>query len=200
MRNNLIVKQIAEKFNQAFPTSKNRFNQRQSMVWLNTFIRQNFTQSTPTQMFMMGSEMTSVPEEGKMFMFSYFPKTAEQLPYFDTFPLILILKVEQSSMLGLNFHYIHPIHRIIIISELLELTTNPVYQINRNNKIRATYERLKVMANHQFYKPMVKRYLYSHVRSRLIQVDLDLAGIIINLPTERFQKSSQFTVWNSALK
>lgn len=198
MRNNAIVKQIQTQYNQAFPMSKNRVNQRNSMVWLNTFIRKSFAANLPTQMFQIGSEVTNVPMVGKFYMFAYYPKTAEKLPYFDTFPFILVLNLEADKMLGINFHYLHPLHRIAIMSEILELSMNPSYQVNSNNKILATYQRLKMLATSAFVKPMIKQYLYSHVRSRLIEIPIDEMGICINLPTERFVKDSMYNVWNKS--
>ena len=46
------------------------------------------------------------PRIGWMFNYPYQPKYADTLPYYDLFPITLILEVRGKSFLGLNFHYL----------------------------------------------------------------------------------------------
>lgn len=195
MRNVPIIKALVQNFKTQFPNTST--NTKESMLWLNNTIRRSF-QKIPVQTITMGAETTNLPLEGAIYFFAYNPKTKDKLPFYDMFPLTLILKVETDGFLALNFHYVHPFYRIMLFAELLELKNNPAY--NNYTLILATLERLKLIANHAMFKPMIKKYLFSHMMSRLIIVEPELWGLAINLPVESFQKSNSMVVWNHSMQ
>ena len=43
---------------------------------------------------------------GMMYMFYYHPKHEKTLPYYDTFPLVILLDTDRKGMNGLNLHYL----------------------------------------------------------------------------------------------
>ena len=43
---------------------------------------------------------------GNLYFFHYTPKNSESLPYYDVFPLVLILAKYNDGFLGLNLHYL----------------------------------------------------------------------------------------------
>ena len=51
------------------------------------------------------------PLMGRMYMYFYDPKTKETLPYYDRFPLIIMVKKEKGGFTGLNLHYLPPVLR-----------------------------------------------------------------------------------------
>ena len=50
--------------------------------------------------------------EGRMYTFFYNPKTKDKLPYYDRFPLSMILGQDSDGFIGLNFHYYVQEHHI----------------------------------------------------------------------------------------
>ena len=67
--------------------------------------------------------------EGRMYTFFYDAKYKEKLPYWDRFPVVLILDMYQGGFSGLNLHYIPPRYRVRLLYELykyikLDVTSN----------------------------------------------------------------------------
>ena len=132
----------------------------------------------------LSSRMTSSIEIGKMVMFLYDAKTKEELPYFDKFPLIFPIEKYSDGYLGLNFHYLPPKLRAILLDWLWPLANSK--DINEKTKLKISYAILGKLARHPYVEPCIKRYLYSHVRSSFIPVDAPEWSIAIHLPTEKF--------------
>ena len=61
---------------------------------------------------------------GSMQMFYYDPKYKETLPYYDRFPLSIIVKPAKGGFLGLNLHYLPPILRAQFLDALMETVTS----------------------------------------------------------------------------
>ena len=45
---------------------------------------------------------------GNMYMFFYDPKLKKELPYYDSFPLVIVVGPAEGGFLGLNLHYLPP--------------------------------------------------------------------------------------------
>src|SRR5579859_4289851 len=45
---------------------------------------------------------------GKMVMYTYDPKLKEKLPYYDTFPLGIVVAFNKTGFYSLNLHYLPP--------------------------------------------------------------------------------------------
>ena len=56
----------------------------------------------------------------------------------------------------------------------------------------------KALSRIKEIKPTVKRYLYKHISSKVVQIDDDEKEIALFLPTERFKKESKLVVWNDS--
>jgi hypothetical protein len=141
---------------------------------------------------------------GKMYAYQYDPKGKNELPYFDKFPLILVLGVDKGYFLGCNFHYIAPVVRAKILGRLLKISSSKT--LDERTKIKLTYAMIKSISSFKLLQPTIKKYLKSHVRSKLIQIDADEMEICVFLPTESFMKgrSNKFKpvtskyVWNDS--
>ena len=46
------------------------------------------------------------------------PVTKDKLPYYDQFPLILPFNIESNNVTAINFHYLHPVQRIVLMEKL----------------------------------------------------------------------------------
>ena len=121
---------------------------------------------------------------GSMYMFFYDPKHKETLPYYDSFPLVIVLKPAAGGFLGLNLHYLPPVLRAKFLDALLDVTNNKRY--DETTKFKLTYNALQNAAKMKYFKPCIKHYLTDHVKSRFAMVQAPEWEIAVFLPTADF--------------
>lgn len=138
------------------------------------------------------------PTPGKMLMYQYDAKWKDTLPYWDMFPVVFPVELYKDSFLGLNMHYLPPVYRIRLFDSLFETVNNTKY--DKSTKLNVSYQILKGAAKMRYFQPCVKKYLYSHVKSKLIEVPIDEWAYVAFLPIQRFQKASEREVWNESIK
>ena len=130
---------------------------------------------------------------GSMMMFFYDPKGKDTLPFYDSFPLVIVMKPAAGGFLGLNLHYLPPVLRAKFLDALLEVTNNKKY--DDTTRFEATYDLMQRSSKFKYFKPCIKHYLSSHVRSRFAFVPAPEWEIATFLPTADFQKASQSAVY-----
>ena len=143
-----------------------------------------------------GSALTGRTFPGRMYTFFYDPKTKRDLPYYDRFPLIFKIDNFSGGFLGINMHYLPPVLRARLMDALYPLATNRKY--DETTRLRLTYEILNGASKYRFFKPTVKKYLNSHVRSRFILINANQWDMALFLPTERFVKKNKNFVWRES--
>lgn len=141
--------------------------------------------------------LVTQPQIGSMYLFRYDPKTKEELPYYDKFPLVIPIEPYHDGFLGLNLHYLPQGARARLMDNLYKITTNT--QFDATTKIRASYQLLNSVASFLYFKPCVKRYLYSFVDSRFLLISPVEWDIALFLPLERFEKASSTRIHNDSL-
>ena len=137
-------------------------------------------------------------EFGYMYAFKYDPKTKNDLPYYDTFPLIFPVRMDSDGFLGINFHYLPPVLRAKLMDALYSTLTNKKY--DDTTKLKISYSILQSASKYRYFKPMLKKYLRSHVRSQFLEVQVNEWDIAIFLPTESFRKADTGRVWEDSRK
>ena len=137
-------------------------------------------------------------EFGYMYAFKYDPKTKNDLPYYDTFPLIFPVRMDSDGFLGINFHYLPPVLRAKLMDALYSTLTNKKY--DDTTKVKISYSILQSASKYRYFKPMLKKYLRSHVRSQFLEVQVNEWDIAIFLPTESFRKADTGRVWEESRK
>lgn len=142
--------------------------------------------------------LTGRPIVGSMYMFSYDPKWKEELPYYDTFPLVFPFRKVPGGFYGLNLHYLPLQLRARLMDALYGYANNTRY--DESTKIKLNYELLTSVSNLKFFAPCVKHYLDDHVRSRFVYVYPSEWDIALFMPTERFAKKTKTQVWNESKK
>lgn len=133
---------------------------------------------------------------GSMVMYYYDPKHKDTLPYFDRFPLTIIVDMTSDGFHGLNLHYLPMTLRAKFLDGLLDNITNTVY--NDATRFRVTYNYLKSASNMKYFQPCFKRYLASHVASQFAMVPAPEWEIATFLPTAQFEKASTAKVWRDS--
>ena len=137
-------------------------------------------------------------EFGYMYAFKYDPKTKNDLPYYDTFPLIFPVRMDSDGFLGINFHYLPPVLRAKLMNALYSTLTNKKY--DDTTKVKISYSILQSASKYRYFKPMLKKYLRSQVRSQFLEVQVNEWDIAIFLPTESFRKADTGRVWEESRK
>lgn len=126
---------------------------------------------------------------GSLYIFKYDPKTKEDMEYYDAFPCSLIFGVDNDRVTGINFHYLPYVVRGKLFDKLWQIAVT--YRNNQQQVKRLTWKFLSNVSKFPEVRPCVKSYLYSHLQSKLIKVDVDDWKTAILLPVESFAKKSQ---------
>ena len=137
-------------------------------------------------------------EPGSMYLFSYDPKHKKTLPYYDRYPLIFMIGEAKGGFLGINMHFLPLRQRAILMDALYSLVNNKKY--DETTKLKISYDILKSASKFKLFKPCVKHYLGSHVRSRFIEISPAEWDIALMLPIQSFQKASSSQIWKESLQ
>lgn len=129
---------------------------------------------------------------GSMQMFFYDPKTKDKLPYYDAFPLIIVVGPAEGGFYGINLHYLPPILRAKMLDSLMEVASS---KNSDDAKFNITYKRLQSISKLRYYKPCFKHYLNAHVQSKFAEVPAPEWEIATFLPTAQFRKANSQKVF-----
>lgn len=135
---------------------------------------------------------------GSMYMFFYDAKHKDTLPYWDKFPLVIVIGPAEGGFLGLNLHYLPPVLRAKFLDSLLDIVNNKRY--DDSTKFSVSYNLLKRAAKMKYFKPCVKHYLTDHVKSNFSQIPAPEWEIATFLPTADFQKAGKMKVYSDSRK
>ena len=135
---------------------------------------------------------------GKMYFYFYDPKTKDSMPYYDRFPLVIPIERYNDGFLGLNLHYIHPKHRMILLDKLSDTMSNDTY--DEKTKLKINYRYLAAASRIFEANPCIKRYLFTQIESRFLEITADEWDIAAMLPLESFVGASTSKVYADSRK
>ena len=135
---------------------------------------------------------------GKMYFYFYDPKTKDTMPYYDRFPLVIPIERYNDGFLGLNLHYIHPKHRMVLLDKLSDTTNNDTY--DEKTKFKINYRYLSAASRIFEATPCIKRYLFTQIESRFLEITADEWDIAAMLPVESFVGASTSKVYADSRK
>ena len=135
---------------------------------------------------------------GKMYFYFYDPKTKDTMPYYDRFPLVIPIERYNDGFLGLNLHYIHPKHRMILLDKLSDTTSNDTY--DEKTKFKINYRYLSAASRIFEATPCIKRYLFTQIESRFLEITADEWDIAAMLPVETFVGATTNKVYADSRK
>ena len=165
-----------------------------------TWLRAKVKELNPTTRALMADRdrLKGNSTIGKMYFYFYDPKTKDTLPYYDRFPLVIPIESYKDGFLGLNLHYIHPKQRLILLDKLSETATNKNF--DSKTKLRINYSYLATASKAFEATPCIKRYLYSHIQSRFLEITADEWDIAALLPVETFVGATTSKVYADSRK
>jgi hypothetical protein len=135
---------------------------------------------------------------GKMYFYFYDPKTKDTMPYYDRFPLVIPIERYNDGFLGLNLHYIHPKHRMILLDKLSDTLSNNTY--DEKTKLKINYRYLAAASRIFEANPCIKRYLFTQIESRFLEITADEWDIAAMLPVESFVGATTSKVYADSRK
>jgi hypothetical protein len=143
-------------------------------------------------------DRTKTNVAGNMYMYFYDPKHKKTLPYYDRFPLTIMVQPAKDGFYGLNLHYLRPDIRAEFLDELMRLAPKRIIDSTRLIKLR--YNLLQGVQKYKEFKPCFKHYLTKHVKSQFSRVQMADWEIAIFLPTEQFIKKPKGSIWSESIK
>ena len=185
-----------DKLKDAIRTDQVAAKARAAGNWFRSIVNRTkgqFSDETPKTILSRSESLVSKSVLGKMYFYSYDPKWKNDLPWYDTFPLVFPIERYPDGFLGLNFHYLAPKHRAILMDQLKMFANNKKY--DETTKLKLTYDMLKGFTKIKRARPTVHRYLTSKVKSKFVLVNADEWEVALFLPVERFRKASKKKVW-----
>lgn len=129
---------------------------------------------------------------GSMYMFFYDPKHKETLPYYDTFPLVIVVGPAEGGFYGLNLHYLPPQLRMKFFQNLMDIQGS---KRTADAKFGLTYRMLKKASKLRYFEPCFKHYLNSQVQSKFAEVQPSEWEVAAFLPTAQFKKATSKKVF-----
>lgn len=136
------------------------------------------------------------PLIGSMNMFFYDPKHKETLPFYDRFPLAILVGPAPKGFYGINLHYLPVALRAKFLDGLMDITNNKKY--DDTTKFEVTYNMLQASSKLRYFKPCYKHYLTEHVKSRFARVAATEWEIATFLPTASWEKASQSAIYRAS--
>lgn len=172
----------------------------QSMRMVSDYVRK--IQRDPSQVMKMEKDSllnnTRNIGLGKMYLYFYDPKWKKELPYYDRFPCTVPMNFYEDGFLGLNLHYLPYMERAVLLGNLYELENKT--NLSERKRFKITYGIIKDASKWKRAKPCIKRYLYTHFRSKPLRVDYFNWPIAAFLPLATWEKASPQKVWSDSRK
>ena len=168
----------------------------QSRAWFRNEVRNMRNINRRTLLKDPALEKRNRARVGSMYMYFYNPKHEATLPYYDLFPLTIMVQPVPGGFHGLNLHYLPPALRARLFDSLIDLTNNKKY--DESTRFKLTYQLLKSASTLKHFKPCYKHYLYSQIEGRVAMVESPAWEMALFLPTEQFRKSSKTNVWKDS--
>ena len=136
--------------------------------------------------------------KGRLYFFLYDPKTKDELPYYDRFPLVLVLEKYDDGFLGLNLHYLPVKYRILFLRKLMQFAI--LDDQDEIKRMRVTYDILNASKRFREFKPCVKRYLFPHIKSRILAVQPEEWETAMYLPVHQFKGEKPQKIWKESME
>lgn len=134
---------------------------------------------------------------GGLYFFFYNPKLKDDLPYYDVFPMVIPIEKYGDGFLGLNLHYLPIRYRQILLQKMKPLA---IYdEQDEFKRLRVSYDILNASRRYKEFRPCIKRYLNTNIKSRVMAVCPEEWDVALYLPVHQFKKAPATDVWNESV-
>lgn len=139
-------------------------------------------------------QLKTRPRPGYMYTYVYDAKHKDTLPYWDAFPLIIMIGPAAGGFYGINIHFVPPKLRALVFDKLIDITNNTKY--DDKTKFVLTYKMLTAGQQHPVLKHCFRHYLTSQLGTKLAFIPASDWEKVIYMPTADFQKKSAAQIWS----
>jgi hypothetical protein len=157
---------------------------RKSQAWFAEQVKYLGDMSSPNAVMANSGRRRNFLIPGQMTMFFYSAKYKDELPYYDTFPLVLPFSQDEETFTGINFHYLPVKFRVVLLKNLLDFSTDK--KLDETSKIKMQWRFVAGVARYQGVEAAVKKYRFDHVQSQFLFVPAPQWFNAVMLPFERF--------------
>ncbi len=122
---------------------------------------------------------------GRMYFFRYEPDDPDDS--YDNYPLMFMLYEDIDNFSGINFHYLTPRQRAVLLGQMFTYLSNQDFGMTTKLMVKSFRILIQHDRRFRFAKSAYRQYRPDQVRSKIIQVhplDWELA---IMVPTEKFK-------------
>jgi hypothetical protein len=179
-----------------------KFSHRRSIDWFKTKINSlgGNSPSAKTDLLKTTKEKQSnIVLPGTMVLFKYDPINKDTLPFYDVWPLTLVISQQGNLMTGINFHYLPYALRARLFDKLWMIASDV-----RNSKeqvVRLNWKLLSSVSKFPEIRPAIKSYRLDHLQTKFIKIPILDWKTAIFLPFESFaKKSSGYVARDSGMK
>lgn len=134
---------------------------------------------------------------GGLYHFFYDPLTKNDLPYYDTFPLVIPLQPMPDGFLGLNLHYLPIRYRAAFMDKLMNFAL--LNQDDDPRRLRVSYDILNASRAYREFKPCIKHYLKTQIKSRIVEIQPNEWETALFLPTAIFKGATSDKIYKESL-
>ena len=176
--------------------------------WYHQYALEHGVNYRSQEMLRSGGRRIGDMRLGRMYFFRYKPNVTSETrrtDIYDEFPLLFLLYEDQNNFSGINFHYLSPKLRAILLGRMYMYFNNKDF--SNRTKLFARKFREVIETNRKFRhaKVIYRQYRPDQIQSKVIQVhplDWDLA---IMVPTERFKtpgggRTAAKKIWYQSVK
>ena len=121
---------------------------------------------------------------GRMYFYRYMPETPDAT--FDMFPLIFVLSRTDETFEGINFHFMNPKQRGILMERMFEYLNKQDYTKNQRVLFNSFIKVIKNNRKFKYGKFAYRRYSFDSISSKIIEVHPLDWEIAMSVPTHRF--------------
>jgi hypothetical protein len=121
---------------------------------------------------------------------AYDPKWKKELPFYDVIPLYILMARSGDRCWGINIHYLPWTYRIQLAKKLVQATKNK--KRLKYKDIRDAWISAKIPLAYAYM--CIRCYLYSHIRSEIIEVNYDNYQKIVQDIHPKFKKEDEMTI------
>jgi hypothetical protein len=112
--------------------------------------------------------------------------------------MVIVLESYPDGFLGLNLHYLPYKYRVVFLNKLVKYAVT-----DREDdvvRLRVTYDILNASRRFKEFKPCLKRYLFNHMRSRLLAIQPKEWETATLLPLQMFKGATANKVWTESVE
>lgn len=134
---------------------------------------------------------------GQMYMYFYHPIGVKTLPYYDIFPLVIPFAEDDTTFTAINFHYLPPKVRYVLLKNLLDFANND--KLDEKTRLKLQWGYIGGVSRYAGINAAVKKYRKDHVQSQFLFVPADQWFNAILLPVEKFNTGENMTYIDKSL-